>query len=275
VSKSLIVAHFLSLPCCVITGFVLAATVRRSQQIRDYILAVTFISIPVSVLTHFVLETLKRIRQEKLDLYFNQADALVGHPANHVALLLKSVPVLAALASFDYSAWQMFLFAALVSTALWRNYDEAKRGLIAFVLCGGLALPIYWLVPVAGPCYGLPHFPENYSGSLHVVSINAYPNGVPSVHFAMALIVFWLLRHWRIGRIVGAVHLSLTTLATLGLGEHYAMDLFLAAPYAWAVLRFSRLASVDARSCVRQHRLDAESECHQVNRPSVTITVSE
>lgn len=238
-NKSLIVAHFLSLPCCIILGFVLAATVRRSQQIKDYILAVTFISIPVSLLTHFVLETLKRTRPEKLDLYFNQADALLGHPANHVALLFRSIPALGVVAGIDYSMWQLLLFVALFSTAIWRNYEEAKQGLIAFILCGALALPIYWLIPVAGPFYGLPNFPENYSGSLHVISVNAYPNGVPSVHFAMALIILWLLRHWRAGRVIGITHLALTSLATLGFGEHYAMDLILATPYAWAVVRVS------------------------------------
>jgi hypothetical protein len=67
----------------------------------------------------------------------------------------------------------------------------------------------------------------------------------------------WLLRHWKAGRIFGAVFLALTILATLGLGEHYIFDLFCAVPYAAIVLW---IAGLSYKSVVLPSRSDGDLE---------------
>src|SRR5207247_2117622 len=66
----------------------------------------------------------------------------------------------------------------------------------------------------------------------HMIPIDAAPNGIPSVHMATALLIFWFLRRWWWGSLIGLVFILLTILATLGLGQHYLFDLICAIPYA-------------------------------------------
>jgi hypothetical protein len=59
---------------------------------------------------------------------------------------------------------------------------------------------------------------------------------MPSLHFAGALFTAWGL--WSLGttwRLLGLGVAILTVLATLGTGQHYAIDLIVAVPFATAV----------------------------------------
>jgi hypothetical protein len=59
---------------------------------------------------------------------------------------------------------------------------------------------------------------------------------MPSLHLVVALLVAASV--WPLGwslRIAGVAFIALTVLATLGFGEHYAIDLLLAIPFAAAV----------------------------------------
>jgi hypothetical protein len=90
------------------------------------------------------------------------------------------------------------------------------------------AVCIYWLLPAAGPAFaGQP---------------NAFPNGIPSMHMGFALICF-LYAEGRLRRIFGGF-IVLTIAATLGLGEHYTVDLVAAIPFVfaceWAAQRLGR-----------------------------------
>lgn len=55
---------------------------------------------------------------------------------------------------------------------------------------------------------------------------------MPSLHAAGALLIFWNSRSFGWTRIIAFLYLLLTLLATLGFGEHYIIDLVVAAPYA-------------------------------------------
>lgn len=55
---------------------------------------------------------------------------------------------------------------------------------------------------------------------------------MPSLHFAWVLMLLWWTRGQRAWlRISAASFLILTALATLGLGEHYVLDLVVAVPF--------------------------------------------
>ncbi len=104
---------------------------------------------------------------------------------------------------------------------------------------------LYFVYPVAGPLVAFPdHYPnaeptfgENTGYRMFVpfAQPNGAPaprNGMPSLHFASALLAYWHVRPygwWARG--VAAVFVVGTFLATLGLGEHYFLDLVVALPF--------------------------------------------
>jgi hypothetical protein len=105
---------------------------------------------------------------------------------------------------------------------------------------GGFGFLLYQVCPAAGPIYLFPkQFPFEVPA---LASIMAAPalleavvprNGMPSLHFGWTLLLFWNMRRraWWIALAAGA-YVSLTALATLGLGEHYLADLIVAVPVA-------------------------------------------
>ena len=108
---------------------------------------------------------------------------------------------------------------------------------------GGFGFLLYQVCPAAGPIYLFPkQFPFEVPA---LASIMAAPalleavvprNGMPSLHFGWTLLLFWNMRRrtWWIA-LAAAVYVSLTALATLGLGEHYLADLLVAVPVALTI----------------------------------------
>jgi membrane-associated phospholipid phosphatase len=70
----------------------------------------------------------------------------------------------------------------------------------------------------------------------HMIPVAAAPNGIPSVHFATALLVAWICRYWRPGQILAFLYLILIGISTLASGQHYLFDLIVAVPYAIAAV---------------------------------------
>lgn len=62
--------------------------------------------------------------------------------------------------------------------------------------------------------------------------LSCAPNAMPSLHLAGALLIWWNCGASRWGRVLAAVYLVLTVVATLGFGEHYVVDLIVAVPYS-------------------------------------------
>ena len=101
---------------------------------------------------------------------------------------------------------------------------------------------LYHICPAAGPLYAFGNaFPHNEPApaqvTMRTVEISEGPrNAMPSLHFACALLVWWNSRTWRRwGRTLAGLFLALTTLATMGLGEHYFIDLVVALPFTVAM----------------------------------------
>lgn len=183
----------------------------------------------------------------RMDLYVNQFDGLLGFPANRAAEFMHRHIIISALAIGDYFGCVIVIYLAAIAISRLRGYDELIKAIPMVMLSGILAPPIYWFFPVSGPLYGLPNWPAVYTGPAHQINLTAalaIPNGLPSVHFALALIVLYLLRHWRWGIVSGIVHILLTGLATMGLGEHYALDLIAAVPYTYVVIVISQSALI-------------------------------
>jgi hypothetical protein len=119
---------------------------------------------------------------------------------------------------------------------------EGARAAALLFLASLLAVAGYRVVPVAGPLFAFPRFPIEPpslgSGDLGLLPLapKVLRNGVPSLHFAAALLVWWNLRHLGWGlRLIAGFFLVGTFLATLGTGEHYLVDLIMTVPFSVAL----------------------------------------
>lgn len=144
------------------------------------------------------------------------------------------------------SVYYLLPVAILTAYALQlvRNRNAAMTLFLAVALAGPLGVVFYNLLPACGPEYLLGmKFPfealtaaQLKQLSLETVAIDGVRNAFPSLHLAWALLIFWYsngLSRWvRLAFLVFAVG---TAFATLGLGEHYFVDLVVAFPYALLV----------------------------------------
>jgi hypothetical protein len=132
----------------------------------------------------------------------------------------------------------VIVYLALPNSTLIRRQYCVASGL------GALVLLFYGICPAAGPLYlfhdrfpyAAPVLDHPHLTIIPSVSLNCAPSG----HVAWALILLWFGRRY-CGGIVRAgtvAFLIATCLGTLGLGEHYVIDLVLAVPFAtglWAL----------------------------------------
>lgn len=105
------------------------------------------------------------------------------------------------------------------------------------ITLGCVGFLLYQICPAAGPVYlfpkEFPHVVPALAGMTAAPSvIGEVPrNAMPSLHVGWTMLLFWNTRHrswWVV--ILAAAYVTLTALATLGLGEHYLVDLMVAVP---------------------------------------------
>lgn len=201
--------------------------------------------LPSLVLLTFVsFQLLPSRRIPSFDRYLYAADQYLGQPSFAAGRLFAAHGWLALLCELVYGA--LPVAAAIV----WARLPGPSR--IRFAVSGMAAglvgFGLYRVLPAAGPRYAFsgnfpfsePHFS---AAQLHrIILPDVRLNAMPSLHIMWTVLILWY--GWALGPISrGALLLFLgfTTLATLGLGEHYAVDLIAALPCAvivhWAVHR--------------------------------------
>lgn len=117
---------------------------------------------------------------------------------------------------------------------------QGARAAVLLFLASLLAVAGYHVVPISGPSFAFPGFPIDPSigGDLRLLPLGpkVLRNGVPSLHFAAALLVWWNLRRlgWAL-RLVAGFFLVGTLFATLATGEHYLVDLIMTVPFSVAL----------------------------------------
>jgi hypothetical protein len=175
------------------------------------------------------------------DSFAYAADAGYGVELSFaVGRLFLAAPPLAKVCEYLYLApppGLVFVFA-LQTRARRPPPVDVVTVLLALGLTG---YSLYFLFPVCGP---LPAFgatfpwmppPLNFHGER--MFVDTFPrNGMPSLHMASVLIAYWHARPygpW--ARAAAAVFVVGTFLATMGLGEHYFVDLVVALPFALVV----------------------------------------
>ena len=188
----------------------------------------------------FYLSLAQLLLPYKFDYYLYNFDASLGFEASFLAgRLLARFRWLFWVEFFVYNClgfWFAVVYAAHANARAKYPINVVKM-LVVNALIG---FSLYFVCPALGPKYAFPSFPQLAPAVQSArVLLKGAPNAMPSLHFGGALLIFWFCRPWkRLHRIMG-IFAALTALATIGLGEHYLIDLVVAVPYALAVMAFS------------------------------------
>lgn len=186
-----------------------------------------------------------RLHPKTLDLVLYSFDQSLGLQLSFkVGQIVMASPILDRTTLAVYYALplvMMFVYARL----LLHDRRLAMTAFLAFVITGPLGIVFYNLIPACGPGYLVgSRFPFD---PLPVQQLTHWPlaalpvpgprNAFPSLHLAWALLVWWYSEGLSVKtRIIFALFVVGTIIATLGLGEHYFVDLVTAFPFALIIL---------------------------------------
>ena len=182
-----------------------------------------------------ILEFATKLCPLKFDHYLYALDRTYGAPAAFiVGRWFEGSHALYRFEALIYYSLPLAVAALYAAHLKWRpkGHVDILRLLYVNAVVG---FSMYFLYPASGPVYAFGHaFPWQPPAALALapVALGHAPNCVPSLHFADALFIWWNFRGWRRTRPIAFAYMVLTLLATLGSGEHYLTDLFMAFPYA-------------------------------------------
>jgi hypothetical protein len=115
----------------------------------------------------------------------------------------------------------VYMSLAIFMAAVWCRLGVPLRPIVAIVIAGVIAFPLYALAPAVGP-----YSATLSAGALRLQARNAFP----SLHVALPLV--WLWAAWPLGprwRCSIAAYAAATVAAILLTGQHYVVDI-VAAP---------------------------------------------
>ena len=116
--------------------------------------------------------------------------------------------------------------------------------MLAFLITGPLGVLFYNMVPATGPVHVFgPNFPWHPMSTaqamqlvLATIPVKGARNAIPSLHMAWVLLVWWNSKGLSLWiRAIALAFVVFTILATMGIGEHYFVDLVVAFPFALMV----------------------------------------
>jgi hypothetical protein len=238
----------------VVVGFVLIVavvwrwfTVPTDARRCEYLLLIAIYTLIVTPVAQAAAESLSRFRPMKMDLYAYAADGYLGQPAFVLGRMAAPHVWAKVLLDVAYGLLPMGVIVTL-SAHVWRRSASVSSMVWAFVINLAAAPLFYLLLPVCGPVFAFPMFPLDPGHVIpHMMRINAAPNAVPSVHMSTALLMVWFSRKNGAGLTLAMVYLVLMVAATLASGQHYAVDLLAAVPYAAGVVWLAKVAAARLR----------------------------
>jgi hypothetical protein len=235
---------------------------------------VTFFSL---IMVHVVLETLCKLITIRYDQYALCFGKAFGYPSFYIGRLFETHFWFHCMSAWVYDALPASFLMLTMFYCLTQPLEKASR----FVRTAGISLMIcpllYVLVPISGPAYVFNSFPH-YAPVLpapHVIQIPARdlapPNGLPSMHMVIALMVLYFARRWTTGLVLGLLFVAFTITATLGFGEHYVIDLLAAIPYTALMIYLGGSEKPNDRGCLPAVVHKYIGRCVRFGKPRLLI----
>jgi hypothetical protein len=227
-------AAFLGLASMLVLGWKAC----RATQDLAALLTATFCPL-LMIFTNVGLAMAIQLSPKIFDLFLYRFDSLLGLQSSFVVgQFFVRLPFLYTLCFLVYAS--LPLAEVLAFLLFLRGYRMPANPLVVCAVAGVTGFLLYLVCPATGPIHvfgaAFPQAPPIIS-SFQAISLADTPrNAIPSLHSAWALLIWWNLRQCpRWIRYTAAAFLAFTLLATLGLGEHYLIDLVVAVPFAVGV----------------------------------------
>lgn len=223
------------------------ARIRSNSNRRQLLQDATLPSLLLVLLGYFgsgPLEMTVRLHPRTLDWFLYSFDQSLGAQLSFkVGQIVLSSGLLTRAVVGTYYVLPLAIMLTY-ARQLVRNRSLAITAFLAFVIAGPLGVVFYNLVPAGGPLnlfgsrYPFDPFTTEQLRQLPIqaVTIGGQRNAFPSLHLGWALLTWWYsegLSRW--ARLASFVFLVGTVIATLGLGEHFFIDLVTAFPFALIV----------------------------------------
>ena len=183
----------------------------------------------------------EKLHPRVFDLYLYTFDASLRVQLPFViGQWFRNLPWLRSISSFFYIGLPVVI-AIVYTGLLLRNTSRSLSAMTAFLITGPVGIIFYNLLPAMGPIYLFQDvFPWQHFSLAQVQRLLVEPiplpgprNAIPSLHMAWVLLAWWFARglsSWK--RVVAALFVLFTILSTMGLGEHYFVDLVAAVPFS-------------------------------------------
>jgi hypothetical protein len=196
-----------------------------------------------SVAVGFFFQATVDLAPKTFDTYLYAFDYSFGSPISFsMGRLFERFPLLKSSSSVGYYSLP-FVLAAFCALQLAYPKLSPSNVMIEFAVAAAIGWMLYFVYPAVGPiCAFAKAYPADppLLSSIRIDFVRPLSdtprNCMPSLHTAWALLVVWNSRPFGFWvRSLANTFLVLTLLATLGLGEHYLVDLVVALPFALGV----------------------------------------
>jgi predicted membrane-bound spermidine synthase len=203
-----------------------------------------FLLVPLMGLAaHLSLQLTAVLHPQTLDAYLYKFDGSLGFQASQIySMVADANPALMAalMVMYQYLPLAVPIFFAMQVA---RRTTAPANIILVQLLSGIVAMTLFQFFPASGPRYAFGSSYPYLLPAAHELTATwasvmpAARNAMPSMHFGWAL-ALWLNSLYvgnRWLRAAMALLLGANVLATLGLGEHYLIDLVVAVPCVLAV----------------------------------------
>ena len=216
-------------------------SVGEERSLMHYAFLLPLLFVLLGYASSSLLEITDRLHPSTFDISLYRFDASLGtqlsFEVGSVVLQSRWLTRIALLFYYALPVPVMLIYAKQL--VRWRS--AAAAAFLGFFIVGPVGVIFYNLLPACGPIYLFgSKFPfEPFSNQqvkemlVHPVVISGVRNAFPSLHVAWALLASWYAKGLpKSTRFFVLIFLAGTLLSTLGLGEHYFIDLVVALPFA-------------------------------------------
>lgn len=248
---------FLGLASLIVLAFRAIWSDGSARRTALFVLIPSFLFAASEWCASYFLDWSEIAHPKVLDLFLYSFDSSLHWPiAFYIGTLFQRFPHFALISVLFYLGLPVAIGLTFAG-CLMRDRENALPSFVAFLLTGLLGAVFYNIFPALGPIHLLPHnFPWQplpLSAVSHLVlepvALAGPRNAIPSLHAAWIFLVVYYSRRLSIGEKIAAyIFLVFTLLATLGTGEHYFVDLVVAAPFALLVVALTECLIGRARA---------------------------
>lgn len=211
---------------CAVAAFFWAVTHRKDQRIGKVLYSVLGIALMYSFAFPLLLKFEDSLVPWKYDALLYRLDGCLGVSVEGYLRILPHSLSMVFTATYQALLWVITIWGCLHLTQKWGNF----RALVTAFITGYAVVGfLYLIVPACAPAY-TPI--ETYrTGSIAPTLLHSYPNAMPSMHVASALILVLFAGPSRGLRAFSILFLIGTCFGTV-LGEHYFVDWAGSIPFA-------------------------------------------